>query len=83
MQAAVAQSAANQKMQNPAMPGMKLDLTKMTGETSGEVTSDLSQLFPTEETFDSHSDMSMSMNMGGQKTPMTMKMDMKLRLEAK
>src|SRR5206468_12492146 len=37
----IAQHAANQKIQNPAMPGLKMDLTKMTGTGTGEVTFDL------------------------------------------
>jgi hypothetical protein len=78
-----AQSAANQKMQNPSMPGVKLDLSKMTGEGTGEVSLDLAQLLAREATFDSHADLSMNMNMGGQKQAMNMKMEMNIRLESK
>jgi len=79
----IAQSAANQKMQNPSMPGVKLDLSKLTGEGTGEVTSDLTQLLPREATIESHTDLSLTMNMGGQKQAMTMKLDLTLRLETK
>jgi hypothetical protein len=77
------QSATDQKIQNPAMPGMKMDVTKMTGTGSGEITFELSKLLPVEGTTDIHSDYSMSLDMGGQKQPMTMKMDLNMRLESK
>jgi hypothetical protein len=79
----IVQHAANQKIQNPAMPTLKMDLTKMVGNGSGEHTSDLTHLLPTTGTGKVHSETSMSMNMGGQKQAMTMKMDMDLRFEAK
>ena len=46
-----AQHAANQKIQTPAMPGMKVDLTKMIGKGSGERTFDLAKLLPSEGTW--------------------------------
>jgi hypothetical protein len=79
----VVQHAANQKIQNPAMPGLKMDLIKMVGNGSGERTFDLAHLLPTAGTGKLHSETSMAMNMGGQKQAMTMKMDMNLRFEAK
>jgi hypothetical protein len=77
------QHADNQKIQNPAMPTLKMDLTKMVGSGSGEHTSDLTHLLPTTGTGKVHSETSMTMNMGGQKQAMTMKMDMNLQFEAK
>lgn len=79
----IAQHAANQKIQNPAMPGLALDLTKMTANGTGELTSDLGQLLPSAGTMDLHSDVSMGMNMGGKKQNMETKIDLNLRLEAK
>jgi hypothetical protein len=79
----IAQQAANQKIQNPAMQGMKVDLIKMTGKGTGEHTFDLANLLPTAGTGRVHTDTSMAMNMGGQKQPMSMKMDMDLHFEAK
>jgi hypothetical protein len=79
----IVQQAANQKIQNPAMPGIKVDLTKMTGTGSSERTFDLGKLLPTAGTGKVHTDTAMAMNMGGQKQPMTMKMDMDVRFEAK
>ena len=77
------QHAANQKIQNPAMPGLKIDLTKMTGSGSGTSTVNLAQIMPSEATMNSKSEMAMAMNMGGQKQAMTMKIDVGLHLETK
>jgi phosphotransferase system HPr-like phosphotransfer protein len=78
-----AQSAANQKIQNPAMPAMKVDLTKMTGSGKGEMTSDLSHFLPASADAEVHSEVSMAMNLGGQKQAMMMKTDATFHLEAK
>jgi hypothetical protein len=79
----IVQQAANQKIQNAAMPELKVDVTKMTGRGTGSVTTDLAHLLPLQATIDSHSEMSMGMDVGGQKQTMTMKMDMNIRLETK
>jgi len=79
----VIQTAANQKVQNPAMPNLKLDLTKMNGTGTGDLTADLAQLVPTAATTKLHSEMTMGMNTGGEKQEMNMKMDVNLRLESK
>jgi hypothetical protein len=79
----IVQQAANQKIQNPAMPGIKVDLTKMTGTGTSERTFDLAKLLPTAGTGKVHTDTAMAMNMGGQKQAMTMKMDMDVQFEAK
>jgi hypothetical protein len=79
----ISQHAANQKVQNPAMPGLKMDLTKMAGKGTGERTIDLGKLLPIAGTGEVRSETSMSLDAGGQKQAMTMKMDMNVRLEAK
>ncbi|MBE0544355.1 MAG: hypothetical protein IH623_23690 [Verrucomicrobia bacterium] len=79
----IAQTAANQKIQNPAMPQMKLDVTKMTGTGTGNMTVDLAQLMPLLATMQAQTEMSLSMDMGGQKQKMTMKTGMNLRMESK
>jgi hypothetical protein len=79
----IAQQAANQKIQNPAMAGMKVDLTKMTGKGTGQRTFALANLLPTAGTGVVHTEASMAMNMGGQKQAMTMKMDVDVQFEAK
>ncbi len=81
LKSSLVQSAANQKIQNPAMPGIKLDLTKMSGNGTGESKLELSQILPTEATADSHSEVNMGMNMGGQKQSMSMKMDINLKFQ--
>ena len=81
--ATITQSAANQKIQNPAMPAIKLDLTKMTGTGSGDFTFDLAQPLPSQGRLDMHSELLMGANTGGEKQTMTMKMDLNLRLESK
>jgi hypothetical protein len=81
--ATIAQQAGNQKIQNPAMPGLKLDLTKMTGNGTGDLNCDLAKILPVDANLDSHSDMSMNMDLGGQKQTINMKMQANLRLESK
>jgi hypothetical protein len=79
----VTQTAADQKIENPAMPGLKIDLKKMTGNGNGEVNFDLARLLPVHGSVKFHSDMAMGMNAGGQAQAMDMKMDMDLTLESK
>jgi hypothetical protein len=79
----VAQRAANQTLQHPALGGMKMDVTKMTGSGSGQRTSTLARLLPTVGTGKAHSEVSMTMNMGGQKQPVTMKTEIDLQFESK
>jgi hypothetical protein len=79
----IIQNAANQKITNPAMPQMKMELIKMDGKGSANVTFDLTRFLPTLATVDSHSDTSMGVNAGGKVQEMAMKMDMNMRMEAK
>jgi hypothetical protein len=78
----IVQRAANQTIENPALPGMKVQLTKMTGNGTGNTTLDLGKLLPSEATVDIHSEVSMGMNMGQQKQTITIKTDTNIRLEA-
>jgi len=79
----ITQHAANQKIQNPAMPGMQADLTKMEGTGSSKVSLLLTQILPSSGTMDFHSEVNMSMNMAGQNQPMTMKADVSVTVQAK
>ena len=79
----ILQTAANQKIQNPAMQGVELDLTRMDGHGQASLTCDLRKLLPLKAAGGIHSDFSMEMDMGGAPTKMQMKMDMDLGLEAK
>jgi hypothetical protein len=83
LKSTVAQSAANQKIESPAMPGMKMDLVKMTGRASGEATIDLGQLLPAHASMDVQSEMNMNINMGNQKQPLQIKTGIKLLVETK
>ncbi len=79
----VSQQAAGQKVRNPALPGGALDLTKMTGKGTLEITFDLTQLYPTELTSESHSDITMEMDLAGQKQSISTVTTSKVHLEAK
>jgi hypothetical protein len=78
-----AQSAANQEIQVPDMPGLQVDLTRMTGKGTGERTFDLTHLLPTAGTGKTHSEISLAISAGGQKQAQTKKTDVDLRFESK
>ena len=79
----IVQHAENQKIENPSMPGVKVDLTKMSGRGTGDRTCDLGLILPSTAAIEYHSDLSMAVNMGAQKQPMAMKMDMNVKMETK
>jgi hypothetical protein len=83
VKAALTQTAANQKIQNPMMPGAAMEVQKMNGEGTGNFTVDLGQTLPVEASTDIHSDLSMQVAMGGQKQPMNMTTDVNMHLESK
>ena len=83
LKSTITQNAANQKVQNPSMPGVVLDLQKMTGDGTGQSTMDLTKLLPLEGAVDFHTDSTMAMNMGGQKQTVGMKMGIHLELAGK
>ncbi len=81
------QRAANQKMDNPIMPGMKVDLTKWTGKGSSELAIDAGKLMPSSGTMELHTEIGMGLNMGvnlGPQAPsFNTKMDVNLKIESK
>jgi hypothetical protein len=79
----IGQTAPKQKVENPAMPGVKLDLEKMSGTGSGDAVWDLGRLLPSSGGAELKSEQAMSINAGGQKQPMTMKLDVKVQMEGK
>lgn len=79
----ITQTATNQKIENPAMPGLKLDVSQMTGNAIGTATLDLAKVFPSQVKADSHSELHAAINMGAQKQTMTMKTDTNVRIETK
>jgi hypothetical protein len=83
LRSTITQNAANQKIQNPAMPGLKVDLTKMTGNGTGSSTFDLGRIMPVSGTLAEKTEVIMDMNVGQQKQTMDMKMDMSVTIETK
>ena len=83
IKSSIAQHAVNQKIQNPAMPGMQADLTKMEGTGTGDLSLLLTQILPSSGTINFHSEVNMSVDMGVQKQPMSMKADVLVTLETK
>jgi hypothetical protein len=83
VQGAVTQQAASQKIKNPAMPSLVLELTKMAGTGTLEFTFELTQLYPSELTGDSHADLTVEMDAAGQKQSMSMTTTSKVHLQAK
>lgn len=79
----ITQNAVNQKIQNPAMPGVNVDLTKMSGEGSGNSTFDLSRLLPVAATLSEVMEMAMAFDTGQQKQTMDMKMNFSVTIESK
>jgi hypothetical protein len=77
------QQAGKQTMQNPMVPGGKLELAKLEGSGSGEATLDLGRMLPAKSTAEQQTDMAMSMNVGGQSQTMSLKNNVKVTLEAK
>jgi hypothetical protein len=77
------QTAPKQKVQSPAMPDMKLDLLKMSGTGTGELSVNLGQLLPASGAITSHTDLQMGVGASAQQQTMSMKMDIDLHLEAK
>jgi hypothetical protein len=83
LKSSTVQSAANQKIDNPAMPGVKIDLKKMEEKGTGTFTLDLTQLLPREGSTMSHANFNMAMNIGAQAQAMSMKVDTALSIESK
>jgi hypothetical protein len=79
----ITQKAAPQKISSPAMPGLKLDLTKMNGNGSGDLTLNLAQLMSPQASVQLHTDAAMAMNTGGQKQNMNMTADLTVKVESK
>jgi len=82
-QVTIAQEASNQKISNPAMPGMKMDLKKMSGTGKGERTWDLTKIFPSKSNSDGEAETTMAINAGGNTQTIEAKMTIKAQAEAK
>jgi hypothetical protein len=77
------QTAPNQKVQNPAMPTVKMDLTHFNGSGSGESMLDLSKALPTQSTTDGQLDMTMTTGAGAQKQEITVKLTLNVTTDSK
>lgn len=79
----IAQRAANQKIQNAAMPGASVNLIKMVGSGTATSTSDLSQLMCSHSTVNERTDMTMAAMAGGKKQTINMQMTIGVEIESK
>ncbi len=79
----ITQRAGKQTIESAALPGIKLNLTKMTGKGTGSASLVLTQLLPAERTLGLQTEQSVTMDAGGQAQPLTVKTDLRLRAEAK
>lgn len=83
LRSTISQNAANQKIQNPAMPGLNVDLVKLVGSGTGDTMLDLAHILPVSASINESTGVSMNMAVGQQTQPMTMNMDIKMDLESK
>jgi hypothetical protein len=83
LRSTITQTAANQKIQNPSVPTVKMDLTKLAGSGSGTSVLDLGKIIPISGTLDEKTEMVMGMTVGQQKQTMDMKMDINVAIESK
>lgn len=79
----ITQNADHQKIQNASMPGLKMELTKMTGSGGGTSTFDLAGFLPMSATLDESIEMAMDMDTGKQKQNMNMNMTINVTVESK
>jgi hypothetical protein len=81
---AIAQKADRQQMNAPGLPpGATIQLEEMTGSGEGEAQLDLTRLTPPSASMQSKGNMRATIEMGTQKQPMTMAMEMDLKVEGK
>jgi len=79
----ISQTAANQKIANPSLPGMKVEVVKMSSTGGGKTILDLTKILPVEGTMDIKTAMTMKIPAGGEQQTMDMNMEMGLKLESK
>lgn len=76
------QSGASQKISNPVMPALKVDMNKMTGTVLETTTVDLTKARPTHQTINESSEVNLSMANAGQKQNLIMKSETQSTLES-
>ena len=76
------QTAANQKIQNPSMGNVQMNLLQYTGNGTGNVTTDLSKLMALQANMKMQIDMNSQITVGTKTQPLSMKMGMDMSLES-
>ncbi len=79
----ISQTASNQKIRSPAMPGVEMNLIRMTNGGNMELTVDLGQLLPTEGIVDTHTEQTVAMGAAAKGQTITTITDLNLHIEAK
>jgi hypothetical protein len=79
----MAQSAEKQKIQNPDLGSVQMNLVKLTSTGTGTISSELSKVIPLHGSIDSHVDMNSEIVMAQTNQPMAMKMDMNIGIDSK
>ncbi len=79
----IAQKATNQRISNPTMPSVKMNLLNLSGAVSGDITANPTRIFPTTSKLVMQNSTEMNMEMSGQKQVMSMKMSMNYGVETK
>lgn len=79
----LSQSAANQTIQSPSMPGQDVELVKLRGSGTGSSVLNATHILPVSATIDANTGMTMAMNLANNKQTMNMNMDMNIVLESK
>jgi hypothetical protein len=79
----IEQTAGKQKIENPSMGSVQMNLLKMSSKGAGTINSDLSRIVPSQANIDTHVDMQSEIVMAQTNQPMNMKMDMNIRMEGK
>ena len=77
------QQAANQKIANPMMPQMKVDLSKLTGTGSTTMTVDLTKLQPVKAAINAATEISLGAGGDAQAPGMKLKTETKILMESK
>jgi hypothetical protein len=81
--ASISQTASNQKIRSPAMPGVDMNLIRMTNGGNMELTLDLGQFLPTEGVVDTHTEQTVSLGTGAKAQTITTITDLNVHVEAK
>jgi hypothetical protein len=79
----IEQTAGKQKIENPALGSVQMNLLKLNSKGGGTISSDLSKLVPSQGNVDLHMEMASEIVMAQTNQPMSMKIDTTLKMEGK